>query len=54
MEAAAKDFALDGAADFLGAIAGAGRGEGLAKGSLGAVGEFAGFFLRGRDLDGDG
>ena len=54
VEAAAADFALDGAADVFGAIAGASGGEGLAEGAFGAVGEFAGFFLRGRDLDADG
>src|SRR5208282_5040259 len=54
VKAAAADFALDGAADVFGAIAGAGGSEGLAEGAFGAVGEFAGFFLRGRDLDADG
>ena len=54
MEAAAADFALDGAADVFGAIAGAGDGESLAEGAFGAMGEFAGFLLRGRDLDSDG
>ncbi|HLZ92368.1 MAG TPA: hypothetical protein VKQ28_11680 [Candidatus Acidoferrum sp.] len=54
VEAAAADFAFDGAADVFGAVAGAGRGERLAEGAFGAVGKSAGFFLRGRDLDADG
>jgi hypothetical protein len=48
VEAAAADFALDSAANVFGAIAGAGSGEGLSEGALGAMGQFAGFFLRGR------
>jgi hypothetical protein len=54
VETAAADFALDGATDIFGAVAGAGSGEGLSEGAFGAVGEFAGFFLCGRDLDGYG
>ena len=54
VEAAAADFAFDGAADVFGAIAGAGGGESLVEGAFGAVGESARFFLRGRDLDSDG
>lgn len=54
METAAADFALDGATDVLGAIAGTRGGESLAEGALGTTGESAGFFLRGRDLDADG
>ena len=54
VEAAAADFALDGAADVFGAIAGAGGGEGLAEGAFGAVGQFARFFGGWRDLNGDG
>jgi hypothetical protein len=37
VEAATADFALDGAANVFGAIAGAGGGEGLAEGAFGAV-----------------
>src|ERR1700679_1953123 len=54
MEAAAANFALDSAADVFSAIARAGCCESLAKRALGTVGQFAGFFLRGRDLNGDG
>ena len=54
VEAAAADLALDGAADIFCAIAEARGGESLAEGALAAVGEGAGIFLRGRDLDGDG
>jgi len=54
VEAAAPDFALDGAADVLRAVPGAGSGKRLAESALGAVREFTGFFLHGRNLDGDG
>lgn len=43
VEAAAADFALDGAADVFSAITGAGCGKSLTEGAFGAMGELAGF-----------
>src|ERR1700676_4507893 len=54
VEAAAADFALDGAADVFGAIAGAGGGEGLAEGAFGAGGLLVGFFRSAGGLVGEG
>lgn len=51
MKAMSALFALDGAPDVSGAIAGAGGGEGLAKGALGAMGEFLGLAWSRRNQD---